>query len=232
MTDLVYLVPTRGRPSNVARLIEAFAENCRADTLLFFVTDKDDPTKHETFGVVESCGYMEVGVLEWNGPRGQVAPLNFAALATLTMEDTFALGVMGDDHVPRTVGWDQKYLDAIKDGGWVYGNDLIQGEKLATEVVVSSDVVKTLGWFTYPGLEHLYCDNVWTDLGRATNRLTYLPDVIVEHMHYTVGKSEEDDTYRYVNSDERWSEDRKAYVKWRDYQLVENVKLLKEKLQW
>ena len=43
MTDLVILVPSRGRPKNVRRLIAACRETCRTDALIAFGFDDDDP---------------------------------------------------------------------------------------------------------------------------------------------------------------------------------------------
>ena len=42
MTDLALLVPSRGRPKNVARLIEACEKTCRASTVIHFGFDNDD----------------------------------------------------------------------------------------------------------------------------------------------------------------------------------------------
>jgi len=57
------------------------------------------------------------------------------------------IAFMGDDHRPRTIGWDQKLVDSIADinNGIAYGNDLFQGINLPTAVLLKSSIVKTLG---------------------------------------------------------------------------------------
>lgn len=44
MGDLALLVPSRGRPHNIARLIDAMDRTCRGDTRLVVGVDDDDPT--------------------------------------------------------------------------------------------------------------------------------------------------------------------------------------------
>src|ERR1022692_4739674 len=69
-----------------------------------------------------------------------------------------ALCSMGDDHLPRTPGWDRLLLDGLADmgGGFAYGNDLYQGEILPTAVAVSSPIVAALGWMCLPALNHMF----------------------------------------------------------------------------
>jgi hypothetical protein len=98
---------------------------------------------------------------------------------------------MGDDHLPRTPGGDRLLLDGLADmgGGFAYGNDLYQGEILPTAVAVSSPIVAALGWMCLPALNHMFVDDVWKALGGATNRLRYLPDVVIEHLHHVNAKA-------------------------------------------
>jgi hypothetical protein len=90
---------------------------------------------------------------------------------------------MGDDHFPRTHGWDQAYLDALRElgTGIVYGNDLLQGHRLPTQCAMTADIVRRWGYMALPTLRHMYVDNFWRDLGNAADCLRYLPEVVVEH---------------------------------------------------
>jgi hypothetical protein len=56
-------------------------------------------------------------------------------------------------------------------------------------------------------LRHLYIDNYWLELAGAAGCLTYLPDVVIEHMHPAYGKAEWDESYRRVNSPEMYGAD-------------------------
>ena len=123
------------------------------------------------------------------------------------------VGFMGDDHRPRTPGWDVRYLDTLRGlgWGWVYGNDLLQGANLPTQFAMSSDIVRVLGFMVPPQLKHLFADNYVLKLGTQAGRLRYLDDVIVEHMHPVNGKAAWDDGYKRVNSGEVWGHDQAVF---------------------
>lgn len=124
---------------------------------------------------------------------------------------------MGDDHRPRTPGWDDRFRICMSAGpGIVYGNDLLQGEIMATAVAMTSDIVTTLGYMAPPALIHLCLDLVWMDWGRGTGRITYLGDVILEHMHPANGKADIDAGYIECNSSAVSTADATTYYDYRD----------------
>lgn len=225
MTDLVVVVPSRGRPEAAVALARAFADTCTADTALVFALDEDDPT----IGDYRSSGALEADSPTWLhiGPpkSNMVKALNRAAVDGLPNADPFAIAFLGDDHCPRTFGWDQAYLDALKDlgTGMVYGNDLLQGENLPTQVAMTSDIVRALGYMAPPSLRHMYVDNFWLTLGRAAECIRYLPDVVVEHRHPLAGKSQWDAGYARVNSRAVYSADEQAFAEYVRTQLGEDV---------
>jgi hypothetical protein len=208
VADLVVIVPSRGRPHTVAEMAEAFEQTCTADTSLWFAIDDDDPTR-EKYWAVPSKG---VFVAETEN-ASMVDALNKAARYLATGSPLIpAIAFMGDDHRPRTKGWDRAYLDALTARpGIVYGNDLIQGENLPTQCAMSTEVVRALGHMAPPVLIHLYVDDYWLEIGRAAGCLTYLPDVVIEHVHPASGKAEMDDGYRRVNAPEMYQRDFAAY---------------------
>jgi SAM-dependent methyltransferase len=220
MADLVVIVPSRGRPQAARELAQAFASYCTADTRLVFAVDEDDPALPEYSDLPRSwagCSRPAVSVGIAEAPSTMVKTLNAAAASELRLDEPpFAIGFMGDDHRPRTAGWDQAYLDALRElgTGIVYGDDGLQGENLPTQVAMTSDIVRALGWMALPGLKHLFVDNVWKALGAAADCLRYLPDVLVEHMHPFAGKAEFDDGYARVNSAEIAGHDQDVYERW------------------
>jgi hypothetical protein len=48
-------------------------------------------------------------------------------------------------------------------------------------------------------------------LGTDINRFSYLPEVIIEHLHPAAGKAEWDQGYKDVNAEEIYSADKKAF---------------------
>jgi len=217
MADLVVIVPTRERPEAAATLAQAFHATCTAGTRLIFAVDESD-SRPPAFGDHH----------EWLGVQicrstTMVEALNEAA--RIYAPDAFAIGFMGDDHFPRTFGWDNAYLEALKGlgTGIVYGNDLLQGHRLPTQCAMTSDVVRALGYMSPPELRHMYVDNFWRDLGNAADCLRYLHEVIVEHRHPIAGKAQIDEGYLRVNAPAVYEADERAYAEYCRTRFAEDV---------
>jgi hypothetical protein len=215
--DLAVIVPSRGRPHTVAEMARAFRDTCTAGAQLVFAVDEDDP-EYQAYRKAVYDTLVEHGRVHMVAqPAGtMVSALNHAARVLLDSPAYVrpqAIGFMGDDHRPRTKGWDTSYLQALQGRpGIVYGNDLIQGASLPTQCAISASVVRALGFMAPPVLTHLYVDNYWLQLGRATGCISYLPQVIVEHVHPVGGKAEWDDGYRRVNAPTMYQRDKQAFL--------------------
>lgn len=200
LAPLKVFVPTRGRPESAERLLKGFLLSTRAEPV--FIVDTDDPalTEYRSLFNERKCSW----IVSPSGPRGIVWPLNYAVNVFLRHQDPDAryFGFMGDDHLPRTLWWDRPIIDELDrlGTGLVYCNDLLQKEKLPTAVFMTADIPMVLGYMAPPALNHLWVDNYWLDLGKAIDRITYLPEVIVEHLHPINLKSPWDDTYEVANS--------------------------------
>jgi len=217
---MLYICPSRGRPDNVVRLAQAWGET-RTYADLLIALDEDDP---ELQGYLTALlAYVEehplATWLEWAvRPRMRLGgTLNYWATDIGYLEHYSIIGFLGDDHVPRTHGFDARIksaMDSMGGTGVVYGNDLLQGQNLPTAVAISSNVIQALGYMVPPGMVHLWIDNAWGAMGKAMERYSYLPDVIIEHLHPAGGKAEWDERYVEVNSGAVWDADETAYKAW------------------
>lgn len=222
--DLLMVCPTRSRPHNAERLWESWQATTTGAADLLFAVDDDDPALRHYQDVV---GRMS-GAMLHIGPRlRMVGTLN--AVATTYAPGYRCLGFLGDDHRPRTTGWDQRFCECLSKPGprIVYGNDLLQGEKMPTAVVMTSDIVTVLGYFAPPVMQHLCVDLVWLEWGRAIDRITYLPDVVIEHVHPALGKAPMDAGYEDANSSERMASDSAAYFAYMAGRFHDDVAKLK-----
>jgi hypothetical protein len=216
------LVPTRGRPKNAIEVLKAHKEfSCRSD--LLFVIDTDD---EELINYRTAVGLEYIIEVE-NKTRGMAYPINLAAKKYLNDYEFFTF--IGDDHRFKTADWDVCLMRAIgNDAGLAYGNDLLQGQRLPTAVMMSAAIVRNLGGMVPPKMRHLYLDNFWKKLGEDIGNLSYLEEVIIEHLHPVAGKAEWDEGYKAVNAEEIYAFDRLMfhnYITSEDYAvLVRNLK--------
>jgi hypothetical protein len=186
--DLLVAVPSRGRPQNIARLWDAMQATCQGDTHLLVGLDWDDPTR-------EAYPPGPEYVLH-PGLRQVVAWVNH--LTAGRTGDYRFIGHIGDDNVPRTPGWDTAIMEALKAGPFAFANDLYPGREpgtLSCHVFTRAKVIETLGYIGPPGIRHMYVDVAWMAWGKACG-ITYLHDVLLEHLHYTAGKAPPDESYQ------------------------------------
>lgn len=221
-SDLLVIVPTRSRPHAVERVAAAwYATGAFGDgAALVFVVDADDPAYPEYRQALDRLaaadpGPTPINLMNAGGWRPMVPKLNRAA-AMFAEQGHFALGFAGDDHLPRSAGWARRYLEALRElgTGIVYGNDLLQGERLPTQWAMTSDIVRALGRMVPAPVEHLYCDNAVMALGLRAECLRYLPSVVVEHLHPIALKAPTDAQYRRVNAPDQYRRDGAAYRRW------------------
>ena len=212
--DLWVLVPSRGRPANVDRLVRACALTCTADTRLHFAFDQDDPALKASIDATGGHRYT-------TGPRDGLAGwTNDLARRHLKRGVPAAFASVGDDMKPVTHGWDSLLLAALPPGGGMSWPDVQRGPEHGRDptvpeaIVISAPIVEALGWMAMPGAHHWYIDNAWRDLGRAADCIVHCPDVIVRHLHPNVpGGDKPDRTYH--DAAERFDSDANAYRRWR-----------------
>lgn len=226
MADLLVIVPTRGRPGNARRVLEAWdATGAWADAALVFAGDADDPQigGYRRLADERRDDHRYWWLTELPAWEPMVSKLN--KVATREARNFWALGFAGDDHLPRTPGWARSYLDALRElgTGIVFGNDLLQGERLPTQWAMTADIVTALGRMVPAPVEHLDSDSSIHALGRAAGCIRYLSDVVVEHVHPAAGKAPEDDQYRHWNRPIQVKKDRRAYDLWRSAQLAKDA---------
>jgi hypothetical protein len=221
--DLILLVPTRGRPGNAARLIQAVRETRTMATDIVFGVDGDDPelAAYEQVFAEARRGYKDSPYhpMIWFHVNDRMSLAGW----TNWLAETYAhryryLGSLGDDHCPQTKGWDGELIRVLdaEGPGYAYPNDYVR-EDIPQLVVVSSSIVLALGWMCEPSISHFFTDNVWSDLGQFAGCIWFLPDVDVEHMHHLnrrhPGEVERDQTYR--EAEQSFPADLAAFEQWR-----------------
>lgn len=210
-TQLAMLVPSRGRPQKVAELLESCMNITTTDTQVAVLVDDDDPAlpEYQSLQYGQFAELVVVPKLLIPAPRKLGQILN--RYGPMYARRHPYVGFMGDDHRPRTKGWDAQLIQALDKPGVAYGNDLLQGPNLPTACVVSSELILALGYMSPEPCEHLFLDNFWKQLGMTAGNLVYLKDVVVEHVHPAAGKTGWDEGYQRSMSRELMDADAGRY---------------------
>lgn len=216
--SVVVVMPSRGRPGRAQKAVNAIRQTAaRVDTSVILAVDADDP-ELEGYRALRFTGdyRAEVTVLVLSGDEtgNLITATNTVSMRVAREDPDCIIGNLGDDHLARTPGWDQRILDTLTEPGIAYGDDLIQGEHLPTAPFISARIVLALGWYFLPVCHHLYGDDGVKRIGRAIGRLHYLPDVVIEHEHPAVGKVPWDEGYERANNVVAMTRDQRAYIDW------------------
>jgi len=222
MNKTLLMVPSRNRPQNIERLAKALLDT--ATSVDLFVGIDEDDSHVDAYADLSRQYKFKLRI----GPRKRFGPM-LNELGMPFVENYKYMGWCGDDHLPITKGWDEIYrqeLDKI-DTGVVYGNDLVQGKSIATQLAFTSNIAKELGYIVPDDFIHLFIDNYFMVMAESIGKLVYLPEVIVQHLHYSAGSSQEDQTYKEANSPANWSNDRQRFEDYVNNELPRD----KEKLE-
>jgi hypothetical protein len=193
----MWILPSRGRPQNVIRLIEAF-NRTGATTPVWLRLDDDDPQPEFHGG-------------NWIINTGPRLPLSeIYAEAYRKYPDLPWYGFIADDVVPKTNGWDTALIEAAGENGMAVpggGHD----PEGAPHFVLGGDLVREIGWLSLPGLDRLYIDTVWQLICERRGVMVRRNDVVLEHRHFSNGKALMDSTYR----KHRKLQDKEVFETWR-----------------
>lgn len=188
------LCPTRNRTAGLSRMWQSAmttADNPDCLELVLYI-DHDDK---ETNKFLES-NLSEALVIRSNPEKPEI----YSNLHNICCKHSTHNIFMGcaDDVVFRTTGWDtaviQEFNKLDDKIGFIYPNDGHHGENLGTHGFFHKNWFNTLGYISPPIFNVDYSDNYVMNVAKGVERHIYLPKVLIEHMHWTFGKSDFDVT--------------------------------------
>ena len=186
----MFLLPTRSRPKNLRRFLEAY-KACCSTASVYLIFDEDDPCLDEYQQIETPLNWHESVMPSSN--QGILEKVNYIFRA---IDNRPWYGLLGDDNVPVTFEWDKRLIETAGNDGVAWPNDGIRKGDFGTLLVIGGDLVREMGWLAPPGMKHLYVDTLWTEIGRSRGKAYYLEDTWVPHYHFSNGKAPMDDTYQ------------------------------------
>ena len=194
----MWILPSRGRSQNVHRLMDVY-EKTGATTPVWLRLDDDDPNPeyhHEN----------------WTVDIGPKLPLSeIYAEAYRKFPDSEWYGFIADDVVPLTSNWDTKLIEAAGHDGMAVpaGGDTTGG---CPHFVLGGDLARSIGWLALPGLNRLYIDTCWGKIAEQRGVLRHVPEVLLEHRHFSNKLALFDATYK--KSPIIKENDKRLYERW------------------
>lgn len=180
------LIPTRGRSANIRRLAASVAATTHNLVQVVWLTDHDD---FASWAAVTE-------LVNWHAPLPNITHVGMSGEREIPCKrwnqgwqaaagDIF--GLLGDDVVMRTPGWDvmvEEAFAAIPGRiALVYGRDGFRDEVHASHPFLSQEWADALGRVTP---EHFSQDmnDVWlNEIAEAVGRRIFLPDMLTQHLH-------------------------------------------------
>lgn len=223
MNSISVLCPTRGRPELFKRMVESainkgaiINESGMTRVRIYAYVDENDPTVDEYLrlrvplytGVKD--GYRECAMVEIEKDHRIdiiVGPSNGVGVAwniLANKADGDLLMMANDDLVFKTPSWDKIIIDTIisdgraaEDGIFVAWADdgAPSPNKRCAFPIIHRRWYETLGYFTPECFNFLWHDTWIHNIGKTLDRCIHIPDVLIEHRHFSFKKAAFDKTY-------------------------------------
>lgn len=145
--------------------------------------------------------------------------------------------IVNDDHEIITPKWDKILVEALDGKNFTSANDRSARtfSMPVTATAWSMPLLNALGWPIYPPkFNHLFIDDVWRELGRATGCWRICANCVVLHNHVLFNAGEKDDTHSAVYGSEfpakkskMWDEDQHSFEMFMKHDFAEAVKKIR-----
>ena len=233
MNAISILTPTRNRPNNCDRFIKSLYETTQyTGTLeLLFYVDSDDPAK-DIYKEIEERWQNNFWRIEFVIGEPMSVSKSWNIIAEKSLGDIMIMG--NDDLVYKTIRWDTKLLSRLIELNDPYVltwfEDGINGNRHCAFPVISREWYETLGYFS-PGIFNFGYNDTWVyDIAKRVGKLNFMGDILVEHLHFSAGKSNMDDTYARNRSQEKgnlYRKDREIYERTVEDRIIAAEKIKK-----
>lgn len=214
---IALLVPSRERLTNKRTLIESVRDTAEdlGRVRLYLGTDTDDPCREETYAFKDEFPFVTIVDIMAQPSFPGLGYLWNVCAANSSEE---IISMIGDDMAFRTKGWDARILEQFSPSKcpadnikMVHCNDLKRKEKLAVNLFIHRDYMKHTGYFMREEFKINWIDLWLHQIYSSIGRRTYLPDVVIEHLHWSLGKMPVDSVVKNLKRDCHVSESSKTW---------------------
>lgn len=192
---ILVVLPTRGRPWAAMEATASIMKHSTGLADLAICCDQTDPKPFFIEAPRVRCFYAHhLTFGQW---------VNSTVMRHINDYDWFTWAA--DDLRYLTPAWDVRVVAHSE--LVVYGPDNIQNHRMATHPFFQARLPKQLGFVAPPVLKHGCLDVFVEGVARELGSVAYDPELQMDHLHHSVGRSSFDTTYREVD----WPSDMAAW---------------------
>ena len=183
----VWLLPTRNRLDNVRRFLSAAREMGCSSSGWILVNEDELEANKAAYEALKPYA---------PGPKWQIIGVKAdsygAALRAVwpKVKDMQWVGLVSDDLVPCSSGWDVSLINSLQGwnmvssgDGWQCQSADINKSRMHGATAFSGDLLREIGWLFPPKLKHIFHDDIMEAVGRETNCWQIRVDILVKHLH-------------------------------------------------
>lgn len=189
LNDGLWLVPSYNRPQRLAKLLASIQKH-GVKTKGLVLLSADDTHDYAGVAVPEGWGVVKLQV----EAEGRNAVLNqyFRDFPNMAW-----YGLLEDDQVVETNGWDEKLVAACPPHGFATANDKwLSPQRARGAKVLGGDLVRIMGGFAPEGTKHAFLHEMHEDIAANFKCWEHLPDVVVAEEHPNNRKAPIDVVYQ------------------------------------
>ena len=194
----MWLLPTRGRPE----LCQATLDACEAMKMTTFGLVVADATERGQYAKLRLPSNWLL-----TRKRMDLQPLKNWVLKQYP-DETF-YGLICDDMIPKTIGFDMRFEEEAGDWNMVGCEDEYRSTSVAMHGMPSDfagamgwggELLRAVGWWGPPWASRATGDDAWLLIAHAAGVRRHLKDVTVEHRNWKTRKRLRDDTDLWVRN--------------------------------
>lgn len=165
---------------------------------LYMGIDDDDPTRDIQLKIAAAIPFVKIVPIHNEGKFIGLGRM-WNILARQCNDEIF--GYIGNDMIFRTPGWDTRIINEFMEQNCpedkiklVHCDDGHHGAKLSVNAFVHRKYYDLVGYFCREEFLINWSDQWMYQSFKAFNRVTYIPDILIEHNHWVFNKRSIDNT--------------------------------------
>lgn len=195
MISLIH--PSRGRPYKSFYNARKWLNLARTKCQLILAIDQDDPTADEYKRVYNQLhdSEHEIGILH----DRHLSVVHATNMAAAKSTGDILIYLSDDFDCPKDWQWlIENEFEKYTGPTLIKVDDCLQRFDVAvlTIPMINRALYDRLGYFWHPGYKSMFCDEHLYWRTRKLGALRFAPQLKFEHKHVSVGKAQDDETYR------------------------------------